>query len=93
MRKPSSRCSTSSSRKITSTYGRPLSHRIEAEDAQGKSWTITGTVTAGLPWAGWPNMICQLFLTRWECEGRVGWGDTQEVQWTDYVRACTQLPI
>ncbi|HKY89781.1 MAG TPA: hypothetical protein VJM11_02025 [Nevskiaceae bacterium] len=72
--------------------GRPLSHRIETEDANGKSWTITGTVRAGLPWAGWPNMICQLFLTRWECEGRVGWGDTQEVQWTDYVRACTQPP-
>ena len=25
-------------------------------------------------------------MTEWKCEGMTGWGDTQEIQWTDYIR-------
>lgn len=80
-------------RKITErdpVDGRPVSHRIEMTDVRGRSFTVTGTITAGVPWSGWPNVVVQLHLTRWECDGRVGWGDTQEVQWNDFVRACTR---
>ncbi len=69
--------------------GRPLRHDIQAQAADGSTYHITGEITAGLPWSGWPNMVCQLYLTRWECKGRTGWGDTQEVQWNDYVYNCT----
>lgn len=70
--------------------GRPVSHQIKMTDALGRVYQISGTVTASLPWAGWPNMITHLGLTRWECNGRIGWGDTQEVQWNDYVHRCTR---
>ena len=66
--------------------GRPIDHEILMTDINGDEHRITGTTTAGLPWAGWPNMICHLYLTRWEYDDMVGWGDTQECQWNDYVQ-------
>ena len=30
-------------------------------------------------------MNCHLALVRWELDGRVGWGDSMDVQWNDYV--------
>lgn len=72
-----------------SRTGRPVSHVIEALDVMNRSFHITGTVVAGLPLSCWPNCVTHLGLTRWEYDGRVGWGDTQEVQWTDYMRSFT----
>jgi hypothetical protein len=70
--------------------GRPLHHDIELIDENDRVYHIKGTTTAGLPWSGWPNMTCHLYLTRWQCEGLTGWGDTQECQWNDYVRKFSQ---
>jgi hypothetical protein len=72
--------------------GRPIAHEIKMTDAHGRVYAIKGAITAGVPWSGWPNVVVQLFLTRWEWEGRVGWGDTQEVQWNDYTMLCTNTP-
>eukprot|EP00456_Euglypha_rotunda_P071328 TRINITY_DN6366_c0_g1_i25.p1 TRINITY_DN6366_c0_g1~~TRINITY_DN6366_c0_g1_i25.p1 ORF type:complete len:340 (+),score=69.46 TRINITY_DN6366_c0_g1_i25:633-1652(+) len=80
-------------RKITRrdpASGQPQRHHIEMTDARGRHYVIEGEVTAGLPWAGWPNMVTHLNLTRWTMDGREGWGDSQEVQWTDYVSQFTQ---
>ena len=64
---------------------RPRRHEIEIEDTTGRVYRITGEVVASSMWAGWPNASCHLGLVRWECEGMIGWGETQEVQWNDYV--------
>ena len=66
--------------------GRPISHIMDMVDANGRDYRITGTVTASLPYSFWPNCMTHLCMTRWECEGVVGWGDTQEVHWTEYIR-------
>lgn len=65
--------------------GRPLSHVIDITDSRGRSDRIVGEVIAATPWSGWPNMVCWICCTRWECNGETGYGDTQEVQWTDYI--------
>jgi hypothetical protein len=69
---------------------RPVSHEIDFLDETGRPYHITGTITASLPWVGWPNMSCFLCLTEWQYEGEIGWGDTQEVQWNDFVHALRQ---
>ncbi len=70
--------------------GRPMTHMMEMVDIHGREYLIKGTITAGLPFSFWPNCMTHLGLTKWECEGLTGWGDTQEVHWTDYMRKFTK---
>jgi len=65
---------------------RPVTHEINMTDAKGRDYAIRGEVISSLPWSGWPNMTCWICCTRWEWSGEVGFGDTQEVQWSDFVR-------
>lgn len=53
----------------------PHGAEIELRDEQGDSYSIRGQATALLPWHTWPNMLFFMTQMRWECEGRVGWGD------------------
>jgi hypothetical protein len=73
---------------------RPVSHEVEFVDQQGRDYRIRGVVEASLPWSSWHNSVCHLCMTRWEADGEVGYGDTQEVQWNDYVSSmrADQLP-
>ena len=66
---------------------RPTTHEINIEDQQGREYFIEGTVIASIPWVGWPNMSCYVCCTEWRLNGEIGYGDTQEVQWCDYVHA------
>lgn len=65
--------------------GCPVSHDIDMIDNQGRTYRIHGEIIAAVPWSGWPNMVCWICCTRWDCNGEVGYGDTQEVQWTDFI--------
>jgi hypothetical protein len=64
---------------------RPTKIVVDAEDTEGQTYAITGTELAGVPWGGWNNITCHLALMRWELDGRVGYGESQDVQWNDYV--------
>lgn len=66
-----------------------MPERIDMEvfDTRGRQFVITGTVQASLPFNTWPNLRVPICLTRWECNGRTGYGDTQEAQWTDFIAA------
>jgi hypothetical protein len=64
---------------------RPLRTQMQFVDLDGREYEVNGEIIASYPWHGWHNMVCWICLTRWEWEGRVGYGDTQEVQWGDYV--------
>lgn len=69
-----------------------LAHELEIEDENGAVYQLQGTVTASSPNGFWSNCKIDLGLTRWQCSGpgvenAVGWGDTQECQWTDFVYA------
>jgi hypothetical protein len=65
---------------------RPLRTDMRFVDCDGREYEIRGEIIASHPWHGWPNMVCWICLTRWEWAGQVGYGDTQEVQWGDYVQ-------
>jgi hypothetical protein len=65
----------------------PLSHDLEVVDDKGQRFALKGTVVSSCPSGYWPNCCIFIALVRWECKGLVGWGDSQEAQWTDYVHA------
>lgn len=65
----------------------PVSHRVRFCDLEDREYQITGTVLASLPWGGWPNSITHICLTQWAWAGQTGFGDTQEVQWNDFVHS------
>jgi len=64
---------------------RPLAHDYEFEDSAGEIYRMRGEIVAQTDWSGWSNIICHTGLVRWSWNGRTGWGDSQEVQWNDYV--------
>ena len=63
----------------------PRKLSLELTDEDNNGYSIKGEVTAPLPWHTWPNMLVFMCQTRWECEGKVGWGDTQDILQNDYV--------
>jgi hypothetical protein len=69
---------------------RPVSHTIEFEDSAGEVYRMQGEVIAQTNWAGWSNMNTHLGLVRWNWSGRTGFGETQDVQWNDYVYLMTK---
>ncbi|MBI4300043.1 MAG: hypothetical protein HY677_02830 [Chloroflexi bacterium] len=58
---------------------------LELEDDRGDKYSIKGEATAVLPWHTWPNMLCFMTQMRWECGGRVGWGDFQDIHSNSHV--------
>lgn len=65
-------------------YLQPMAIDLDVETADGAHYAIRGEVTASLTMSVWPNAVAPICLTRWTCGGRVGWGDIQEIQWTDF---------
>jgi len=67
----------------------PVSTVMRATDEDGREYEFNGEIVAGAPWSPWHNCHCHITLTRWtspQFDG-VGWGETQEVQWNDYLQA------
>jgi hypothetical protein len=71
----------------TSDGLRPIRSIIDCVTEDGKEYRFVGEVTASNPWHCWQNALCHCGLTRWTSPqfDNVGWGETQEVQWNDYV--------
>lgn len=67
---------------------RQAAHEVEIVDDAGREYRITGEPRATCPWHTWSNVHMSIGLARWDCEGRVGHGDTQCAMWTDFVRAA-----
>jgi len=49
----------------------------ELTDITGRQYQISGKALSLYPWLAWPNVCIYTSLTRWECEGRIGYGDAQ----------------
>jgi hypothetical protein len=64
---------------------RPLSHEITFTDSAGDTYHMHGEVIAQSIWGGWSNTNAHLGLAKWSWDGKTGYGETQEVQWNDYV--------
>lgn len=65
----------------------PDNIQLNITDIRGRDYVVTGTVTARVPFNTWLNARVPVCQTRWECNGRVGWGDIQECQWNDFLEA------
>lgn len=68
----------------------PIAHVYQFEDDQGDRYSINGRLIAQTDWGGWSNMTCHLGLVEWDWDGRTGYGESQEVQWNDYVWKMAQ---
>jgi hypothetical protein len=66
--------------------GYPMAHAVDFVDSSGGEYSVTGAVGATCHWNAWSNAFLPVGLTRWRFEDKVGWGDSQSVAWTDYVR-------
>lgn len=62
----------------------PLGIEMELDDARGRSFAIRGDVQARMPWQTWQNMNTFFCLTQWQCAGRTGYGDIQDVQFNAF---------
>lgn len=70
----------------------PENHQLEIEDEDGAVYRLEGVITTTAPSGFWYNAQIDLGLVRWQCNGpgienAEGWGDSQEVKWTDFVHA------
>ena len=66
----------------------PKSVKLRVEDTEGGVHEINGTVESRIPFNPWDNMTCYFCLARWECDGKVGYGDLQDCTWNDYVQTA-----
>lgn len=73
------------------TYDRdtmvPRTIDMRIEDSEGREFEIHGEVRSAFPWNAWHNVHGPCGVTRWELDGRTGYGDLLEVQWNDFVSA------
>lgn len=72
--------------------GHPTSQTIDITDSGGREFQLTATITAACGWHYFSNMRVGICLARWECEGRIGWGECQTVAWTDFVHHLMGRP-
>jgi len=63
----------------------PLAITLNMTTEDGHETTAVGRMIASCPWATWPNIMAHINLIHWECEGRSGHGDCQDVLWNDFV--------
>lgn len=68
----------------------PTGFELEMSDARGRHFQLRGQVQARLPWQTWQNMNTFFCQTRWECNGLVGYGDSQDVQFQEFPRLFTR---
>lgn len=66
---------------------RQVAHDVLVVDETGAEHHLKGEVRACSNWHTWSNVHMSVGLTRWECGGRIGHGDSQVAMWTDFVRA------
>lgn len=82
----------SARKKVEREAGTRLPRAVDLEfiDELGRATSIRGVLQAACPWQVWPNLIFMVCQMRWECEGRVSFGDCQEAYWNDYLNHVGQ---
>jgi hypothetical protein len=69
--------------------GYQTGHVVDFVDAEGRSHRLTGEILGGCNWFVWSNFGSNINLCRWECDGRIGHGESQIGLWTDFVHATS----
>jgi hypothetical protein len=66
----------------------PTGVEIDLLDSRGDEYHLRGTGRAMLPFPFWPNMVTNLMLTAYELDGRVGYGDYQDIHFGHSLRCA-----
>lgn len=69
---------------------RPRSIALHMTLEDGSEITANGTMVASCPYATWPNIMAHISLIRWDVDGRIGYGDEQDVIWNDFAVTVQQ---
>mgnify|MGYP003382274340 CR=1 FL=1 len=56
-------------------------------DTRGREYHAKGEVTAAAPLDAWMNARTPICLVKWECQGRSGIGEIQQLQFSEFIRA------
>ncbi|MET0986170.1 MAG: hypothetical protein ABW034_12270 [Steroidobacteraceae bacterium] len=66
----------------------PTHVQLRIIDENDERYDIEGSIVARLPMSVWPNMTFFFALTQWTLKGesRVGWGDTQDAMFDQFLR-------
>lgn len=64
----------------------PSSVDLVIEDEEGGRHEFSGEVVACLPYEPWNNVVVHMSLARWQHQGRLGWGDVQDIKYPGFVR-------
>ena len=71
-------------------HGRPATVRVDAVDELGRVLEAQGTTVSRQVFTSYPDMFCWNSLARWEYDGRVAWGEDQDIwhprTWRDFAR-------
>jgi hypothetical protein len=71
-------------------HGRPATVRVDAVDELGRVLEAHGTTVSRQVFTAYPDMFCWNSLARWEYDGRVAWGEDQDIwhprKWRDFAR-------
>ena len=70
----------------------PESVEMQITDSEGRCYDIRGTVQARTTFQIWANMMGFMSLTRWECDGKVGYGDHQDFNGNDHAAHAYVAP-
>lgn len=66
-----------------------IPERVEISfiDAKGRSYEASCVSVNAAPTNTWMNLHAPVFLARWTCNGREGWGESQDIYWNDFAQA------
>ncbi|HEX5806331.1 MAG TPA: hypothetical protein VFY31_08365 [Macromonas sp.] len=59
---------------------------LQFTDEHGREFDMRGTLVAACPRQSWSNVWLVFNYMRWECDGLVGYGDSQDGFWGDYLQ-------
>jgi len=59
--------------------------KVEVEDVRGKHFQLTGSAIATYPWNAYPNFCVFTSLNEWNLDGRIGYGESQDVLTIPYI--------
>jgi hypothetical protein len=67
---------------------RQVAHPVVVIDETGAEYRMHGQIRAAANWHTWSNVHLSVGLAHWECNGRIGHGDSQVAMWSDFVRGA-----
>jgi hypothetical protein len=65
----------------------PTGYSLDIVDVKGRTHRIEGVVKASCPFQWWPNMVTYMCQVEWRLNGRIGYGDAQDIQFNDWIVA------